>query len=265
MHPTNVRHRALAVLALLCVLAACGGGGGGSASPLPTTPQSTPSSSVPAPYTLNTIADVSPTGVAVRRRAADTQTALIYFILAPSAGGAFVTEFKASLVLSSTSGTVSLSQWENGAWVGTNATVTVNGTAVSFDYSINPPGSSTVLCTVHGTRAPVALAFANNVADGNVYVNAYADSNVYTNADGYGNPDAVRKFRRHGMPADAGSHDDARHFKRRLVVLYDDRSQRTHDLPQRLGPVKRDRHRARSRCTQWRERHGHHAVQRELE
>ncbi len=162
MHPTNVRHRALAVLALLCVLAACGGGGGGSASPLPTTPQSTPSSSVPAPYTLNTIADVSgvasgsatayasaavtvsasassPTGVAVRRRAADTQTALIYFSIAPSAGGAFVTEFKASLVLSSPpSGTVSLSQWENGAWVGTNATVTVNGTAVSFDYSINP-------------------------------------------------------------------------------------------------------------------------------
>ncbi len=177
MHFPNVRHRALAVLALLCALVACGGGGGG-ASALPTTPQSTPTSSVPAPYTLTTIDGVSgvasgsatayasaavtvsasastPTGVAVRRRATDSQTALVYFSIAANAGSAFVTEFKASLTLSSApSGSVSLSQWENGAWVGTSATVTVSGSTVSFDYSIDPGAAAPVYFALY-TGSPL--------------------------------------------------------------------------------------------------------------
>lgn len=177
MHLPNVRHRALAILALFSALAACGGGGGAGGATLPTTPQSTPSSSVPQPYSLNTITGVSgvasgsatayasaavtvsasassPTGVAVRHRATDSQTALVYFSIAANAGSAFVTEFKASLTLASAaSGTVSLSQWENGAWAGTDATVTVSGSTVSFDYSINP-----------GAAAPVYFALYTGAA-----------------------------------------------------------------------------------------------------
>ena len=177
MHYPNLRHRALAVLALLCALVACGGGGGGAGA-LPTTLQSTPTSSVPAPYTLTTIDGVSgvasgsatayasaavtvsasastPTGVAVRRRATDSQTALVYFSIAANAGSAFVTEFKASLTLSSApSGSVSLSQWENGAWVGTSATVTVSGSTISFDYSIDPGAAAPVYFALY-TGSPL--------------------------------------------------------------------------------------------------------------
>ncbi len=158
---SNVRHRALAVLALLCALAACGGGGGGGGT-LPSTPQSTPTTNAPQPYTLSSISGVgsvtsgsatayasaavtvsasatSPIGVAVRRRATDSQTALVYFGVAASAGTAVVTEFKASITLSGTpSGPVSLSEFENGAWIGTNATVTQAASTVSFDYTLGP-------------------------------------------------------------------------------------------------------------------------------
>ena len=165
----NVRRRLLASLALLCALVACGAGGGGAGATPPTAaPQSTPTDSVPQPYTLGTISGVSgvasgtatayasaavtvsasgssPTGVAIRRRVTDSQTALVYFAIAANGSTATVTEFKASITLGTPpAGTVSLSQWENGAWVGTNAAVTVSGSSVSFDYTLAPATAAPV-------------------------------------------------------------------------------------------------------------------------
>jgi hypothetical protein len=164
---SNAGHRALAMLALLCILAACGGGGGGGATLPAPAPTSTPSQAAPQPYALNvtglggvaggtatayataavtvSATATSPTGVALRRRATDSQTPLIYFAIAANASAATVTAFEASITLNaSSSGPVSLSQWENGAWVGTNATVTVNGSSVSFDYTLAPAAPAPV-------------------------------------------------------------------------------------------------------------------------
>jgi hypothetical protein len=160
---SNARHRALAVLALLSALVACGGGGGGTSS-LP--PSATPTAAATPQVSTLTITGVSgvasgsatayastsvtiaasassPTGVALRRRATDTQTPLVYFAIT-SSGSSTVTEFKATITLTAApSGSVSLSQWVGSAWDSTGATVTTSGSTVSFDYTIAGGGAAT--------------------------------------------------------------------------------------------------------------------------
>ena len=177
MRPPNVRHRALTVVALLSALAACGGGGSSAGGSLPAPTAS--STSAPQSYTLSAIAGVSgiasgsatayanaavtiaaeassPTGVALKHRAADSQTPLVYFSITANAAAATVTAFSASLTLDSApSGTISLSQWENGAWAGTGATVSVSGDNVSFSYTLSPAATAPVYFALYtGTALP---------------------------------------------------------------------------------------------------------------
>ncbi|HUA08175.1 MAG TPA: hypothetical protein VMA98_02805 [Candidatus Acidoferrales bacterium] len=184
MLSSNVGQRALALFVLLAALIACGGGGGssgGSGGTLPAstmTPQSSPttnavqysnavsgvsgisgSASAYATGAVTIAAEAtSPTGTALKRRATDNQTPIVYFGITANAGSATVTAFSATIVLSNApAGTVSLSQWENGAWAGTGTTVTMSGDTLSFDYTLSPAATAPVYFALYtGTPLPAA-------------------------------------------------------------------------------------------------------------
>lgn len=179
----KLRHALFAALFLCAGLVACGGGGGGGSStsggapPVYPTAGTTPAAQQTSAAISNvgsiasgtltatvlgavTIAasTTSPTGVQLRRRMTDNQTPLAYFSITGS-GSATVSTFAATLTLSSApSGTVSLSQWVGGEWVGTGATVTVSGTNLSFSYAIpSGDGATPVYFALYtGTTLPTA-------------------------------------------------------------------------------------------------------------
>ena len=181
----NVRHRALAVLALFAALAACGGGGGGGAT-LPATPQTTPSSSVPTPQALATIssagnaaalsitasttvtasADASaPSGTSPllrRRNAAATGTPIFYFTVSSASQSAFsLLALSATFTLASAPATpVYLAYWNNTEWDNVSATAaTVNGTSAAISdtsLDISAPSGSLNFVLYSGSPLPTA-------------------------------------------------------------------------------------------------------------
>lgn len=177
----TLRHGLIAAFFLCASLVACGGsgGGGGTGTSVPPVYPTSGTTPAPQPYqtTIPSVGSVAsgsvtatavgavaiaasattPTSAQLRRRMTDSQKPLVYFSIT-SSGTATVTAFSANLTLSAApSGTVSLSQWIDGAWMGTNATVTVTGTNVSFNYTISGGASTPVYFALYtGTALPTA-------------------------------------------------------------------------------------------------------------
>ena len=184
-------HRAFAVLALLCVLAACGGGGGGGVTPPTAAPQATPSSSVPTPQALATISSSgnsaalsvtasmtvtasadsgAPSGTSPllrRRNTTATGTPLFYFtISSASQSEFFLIALNATFTLASAPATpVYLGYWNNTEWDNvTDTAASVNGTSVTVsDPSLNiaAPSGSLHLVLYSGTVLPTASPSAS--------------------------------------------------------------------------------------------------------
>jgi predicted small lipoprotein YifL len=166
MRLPNVRHRALAVLALLAALVACGGGGGSTlpAAPQSTAPQSTPSSSVPTPQALATISSGgnsvalsvtasvavtasadsgAPSGTSPllrRRNSTATGTPLFYFTVSSANQSTFsLIALSATFTLAAAPATpVYLAYWNNTEWDNVSGTAAnVSGATVTIS-GMNP-------------------------------------------------------------------------------------------------------------------------------
>jgi predicted small lipoprotein YifL len=188
MHLPNVRHRALAVLALLAALAACGGGGGGSTLPSApqSTPQSTPTSSVPTSQALTTISSGgnsavlsvtasttvtasadsgAPSGTSPllrRRNTAAVGTPIFYFTMSSANQSAFsLLAISSTFTLASApAAPVYLAYWNNSEWDNVSDTAaSINGSSVTVaDTNLNISSTSGSIYFVLYSGAPLPTA-----------------------------------------------------------------------------------------------------------